>query len=100
MKNKIIGLKLEEIIKFDSKKFKSCMVRYSGECGGNAFEKELSIQEVLALYKSQFNKKMFNDKDYSLLENPRLKELVCLHPLGPYANLDAKLFSEYDLVRI
>ena len=43
MTNKIAGLKLEEIIKFNSKKFKSCIVRYNGECGGNSFEKEKTV---------------------------------------------------------
>lgn len=97
MKNKITGLKLEEIIKFDSKKFKSCIVRYNGEVGGNAFEKEITFEQTLMLHNSIYT--AFHDKKESeILENPDLSELVYPDSHEPYANIIAKV-SKYDLVR-
>ncbi|MEK6844999.1 MAG: hypothetical protein AABX44_01965 [Nanoarchaeota archaeon] len=99
MINKIVGLKLEEIIKFNSKKFKSCIVRYNGECGGNSFEKEISIQEILAIYKSLYATSLYTENDKKILENSHLKELVFgQNSEEPYANIVAKI-SEYDLIR-
>ncbi|MEK6817545.1 MAG: hypothetical protein AABX80_01970 [Nanoarchaeota archaeon] len=99
MTNKIIGLKLEEIVKFDSKKFSSCIVRYTGKCGGNSFEKEISIQEILAIYKSLYAISFYTKNDKKILNNPHLKELVFgQNSEKPYGNIVAKV-SEYDLIR-
>ena len=97
MANKITGLKLEEIAKFDFKKFSSCIVRYNGEVGGNAFEKGITFEQALMLHNSRYGN-FHDEKEREILENPDLIELVYPDSHEPYANITAKV-SEYDLIR-
>ena len=97
MRNKITGLKLEEIVKFDIKKFKSCIVRYTGECGGDSFEKEISLPEVLTLHKSIYTTLPYTSKEKEILKSSNLKELVYPNSKEPCANIIAKI-SKYDLI--
>ena len=95
MLNKITGLKLEEICKFDLAKFQECIVEYNGRYSeGKGFTKKISINQIKELYNSIYNIKETNPE--ILITCP--KELFLDFGKDSYANIVAK-GSEYTLIR-